>query len=271
LIDDEKLKRRPMNNDESPSSLPLITFLLLLACMTALFVFYKRLQQLSDTVMQTEADISHLVSEFSNLLDTLENKKGKNQLVAPADLSANSYADYQREQEARVKIIQGLNSGMYQLSTTIALMESVIEPPIERDFTIYHIQMTLPANGTSYPIQVGIATSGYLSVPRLYIDYNSDGRVDVGALHQLVGWLPLQKIFSRSVNPATAQQLYNIFLQQHEEAAFSNIDTINNSGNTLVQEIWNIISSHTDDILGWIEADGREQISQPALEEGARF
>jgi muconolactone delta-isomerase len=109
----------------------------------------------------------------------------------------------------------------------------------------------------------------------MYIDYDSDGRVDVEALHQLMSWLPLQKIFTRTVNPTTSQQLYNAFLVDYKNAEFSSSTALAQSGNQLAREIWNAVGSHTDDILRWIEADSSGQESAGSgdadLRDGVRF
>jgi hypothetical protein len=183
--------------------------------------------------------------------------------------------DYEAERAARMEALQQLNDGVYQLETTTALSQSAFDAPVERDYTIYHIRMTLTSDGNSYPIQVAVATSGYISIPRMYIDYDSDGRVDVEALHQLVSWLPLQKIFTRTVNPTTSQQLYNAFLVDYKNAKFSSSTTLAQSGNQLAREIWDTVGSHADDILRWIEADSSGQKSTGSgaadLRDGARF
>ena len=234
----------------------------------------SRVRALSEENIQIKKDIAHLLGEVSSLLKVLEQLQGEKKQPT-LSLTDELVPDYETEKASRMEALQELNDGIYQLETRTTLTESSFEAPIERNYTIYHIRMTIRSNGSTYPIQVAVATSGYISIPRMYIDYDSDGRVDVEALHHLVSWLPLQKIFTRTVNPTTSQQLYNAFLLDYKNARFSSSETLARSGNKLALEIWNTVASHTDDILRWIEADtsGQEAAGDDAmnLQEGARF
>lgn len=242
--------------------------------MSALYILHSRVQVLSEENVQIKKDVGHLLGEVSSLLEALEQLQGEKQQSSLLH-SDDVMPDYEAERAARMEALQQLNDGVYQLETTTALSQSAFDAPVERDYTIYHIRMTLTSDGNSYPIQVAVATSGYISIPRMYIDYDSDGRVDVEALHQLVSWLPLQKIFTRTVNPTTSQQLYNAFLVDYKNAKFSSPTILAQSGNQLAREIWDAVGSHTDDILRWIEADssGQESAGSGAadLRDGARF
>jgi hypothetical protein len=263
-----------VEKESSASKLPFITFLLLLACVGAIYVLHSKMQVLSEENIQIKRDVGHLLGEVSSLLEALEHLQGKRQSPS-LDHTDGVMPDYEAEKAARMEALRQLTDGVYQLETRTALSESSFEAPVERDYTIYHIRMTIASNGNTYPIQVAVATSGYVSIPRMYIDYDSDGKVDVEALHQLVSWLPLQKIFTRTVNPITSQQLYNAFLLDAQSAHFSSATKLAESGNQLAREIWNTVASHTDDILGWIETDNSDQeavgSSAAPLHEGARF
>lgn len=242
--------------------------------MSALYILHRRVRTLSEENVQIKKDVGHLLGEVSSLLEALGQLQGEKPQRSLHN-SEGVMPDYEAERAARMEALQQLNDGVYQLETRAALSQSAFEAPVERDYTIYHIRMTLTSNGNTYPIQVAVATSGYISIPRMYIDYDSDGRVDVEALHQLVSWLPLQKFFTRTVNPTTSQQLYNAFLVDYKNAHFSSSTMLAQSGNQLAREIWNAVTLHTDDILRWIEVDtpGQESAGGTGvdLQEGARF
>lgn len=129
-----------------------------------------------------------------------------------------------------------LPSGLYQLTTSVPLDGS------EKTFTIYHMKTEVSASGETYPLQIGVAISGYLSTPKVYVDIDSDGRVDQEAMYAVTAWLPLQQLYSGSINPSVSQKIYNSFILKHHDAEFMDVANISSHGSSLVKTIWQAVT-----------------------------
>ncbi len=149
-----------------------------------------------------------------------------------------------------------LPNGLYRLEAPIVVsnLNGVIRTG--KNYTIHHIKTEIDIDGYQHPLQVGIGFAGLLSAPQFYVDYDGDGIVDQALLHEIVTWLPFQKLFSRTVDPYRSQNLYGTFLIHWREAKFTEHEQISEHGSKLVRNVEEIIREHSDELSRFIKGAG---------------
>lgn len=144
-----------------------------------------------------------------------------------------------------------LKVGLYTLEREITYDNSKREPETRR-FSIYHIKTTIPVGDSEYQLNLGVATSG-VQVPKFYIDYTNDGRIDAEIMHEYVYYLPFGRLMSRSFDPYLSQVVYQAFLEQADKAVFTSAEGIQAQGNEVAKELWNFVQKSSGELARWIQ------------------
>lgn len=154
------------------------------------------------------------------------------------------------------------NQGVYVLPTEIFDEKSTTD----RSLTIYHLSATVAVDDFSRQLHMGVATTGLMSVPQIYIDYDNDGRVDMDLVRKVAepffsflpgaGWL-----LSDSIDPDASQEIYNAFMRDFGDAEFISLDNIAEDGGKMAQQLWQFIDNQSEELADWIRQKSDDMVT----------
>ena len=126
------------------------------------------------------------------------------------------------------------------------------------EFTIYHFKIAAGQFNFKKDFHLGLAVPGFSippSIPRIYFDYDNDGRVDVDMMRKyiasLAAMIPFGTLALSWVEPNLAQEVYDRFSSNTVATKFLSINQINEEGNLYAQGAWAFIKTYSEDIAIW--------------------
>jgi hypothetical protein len=231
-------------NEHAPSPFQQISWLpWFLVVLLSFFIW--RLYQLQVVSFERIDETHEAVEKLEQRLSKLERKRitplsSKRDLPSLETPSLGS--DYRRMQ-----------NGLYTVDVNLTSPLPFGSPNNTKTYTVYHMKTEIDAGGYQHPIQVGIGIAGYLTAPLVYVDYDADGFVDQQMMHEMLTWLPFQKLFTTSIDPVKSQAIYSHFLKNQGSAKFTDTASISRHGNKLVYGLWKMIEEHSSDIRKLLE------------------
>jgi len=180
-----------------------------------------------------------------------------------------------RPQGAGYEVESRIAEGFYSLSIPIALDGDTGEQGEVRQCSLYNTTFDLGGDARGWRLNLGVVLCG-IRRPTLYIDYDSDGLVDV----ELLAWvgdmiigvgtdvlsggatlgIPTLASAGRGgvLARATenAQTAYDVFLANRHKATYVSLDEIEEKGGDWGRWTWQEIENMQSDLLAWLELQG---------------
>lgn len=147
-----------------------------------------------------------------------------------------------------------IQDGLYILDKTVTLKYPSRVGTYSRDFTVYHLHLSIGSGKLGSFVNAGIAVAG-VSNPQFYIDYNSDNAIDHALMQEMVDFVPFSNLISRTMNEYNSQTMYNAFLDNHSSAKLITVDSIEEEANVVAKGLWIAVNKQTDRIMKMIADD----------------
>ena len=141
-----------------------------------------------------------------------------------------------------------LQNGLYILKVPVLLKNKKGELLPEREFEVYHIKYAFDSRS----LNIGIAVSGISKIPVFYMDYDSDGLVDLKLMEEFVAYIPMANLLKRAIEVQDAQAIYNSLCAQHEQAKFFPPELIQEKGGVLAGKMLDLIENHYQRLEDWV-------------------
>ena len=233
----------------------------LLICLVVLVRQYLLMADLVDAQEELSAQLSDELISLQNRLHVQQELSGRladevaslrAQLVELARhvsqlAQATNIEEDVRALSARLSLSL-LEPGIYVLAPEDADDERDAE---EREYTIYHIMVSVGVGDFEQLIQVGAAGSGYLNW-QLYFDYDNDGRVDTDTTSKFMASIPLgESIFS--FDPDLSQRVYDRFLESSGQAQYTSLDQLSQESGEAAAQLWAYVESRSEQLATWIQ------------------
>ena len=236
-------------------------------CLLLLIGLYRQVK-LSEA--ESAAMLETMREEVVALRSELSSLRRRSASAAPAG-AQELFADDQAWLAENRNYQKKLKSGVYTLLANVTLDRTFGEGSYKSEVTIHHIKTRLSQKGYAIDLNIGIATSGVASVPELYIDCDSDGKVDPEIMRDIIGLLPMGGLLGRAIiNEQHAQEYYSTFLRNTKKATYSPATEMQSG--TLIADLWSSIQKQSDLILNASKTSGnKKELETFASDVGARF
>lgn len=180
-----------------------------------------------------------------------------------------------RRQGAGYKVESRIAEGFYSLSSPIAFDDDTGEQDEVRQCSLYNTTFDLGGDPRGWRLNFGVALCG-IGRPTLYIDYDSDGLVDV----KLLAWIGdmiigvgtdvlsggatfgIPTLTSAAQGGVLAkatengQSAYDAFLLNRHKATYISLDEIEEKGGYWGRWTWQEIERMQSELLAWLELQG---------------
>jgi hypothetical protein len=150
-----------------------------------------------------------------------------------------------------------IQNGLYILEKDVTLKYPTRVGSYQRNFTLYHIRLSVGSGKFVTAVNAGIAVAG-MSNPQFYIDYNSDNAIDHALMQEMVDFIPFSNLVARTMNEYNSQTMYNVFLDNHSSAKQITLDSIEDDANVVAKGLWIAVNNQKDRIMKLI-SDDQEQ------------
>lgn len=200
-------------------------------------------EQLEDNTRKQSAQLEALSKDVAGIFATLQSEKRVQGLRANSD-----------DALAPANEPTGLKSGLYVLTQSINLPNYSSLGAQTREMSIYHLKAVLREGAPPVVLNFGVATSGYLSVPIFYFDYDEDGWVDMSMMRRFIGYIPFSGLLARTIDPRQSQAAYSALLNGLESAKFTPINKIREEGGKIGNSLLEFIEKDAERLTSWIDS-----------------
>ena len=213
-----------------------------------------------------EAGQQKLALTQSEIVSRLDNVEKIVAVLRPVEIEPLDSSIVKPEKNVKQSRIK---SGLYMLDRKIHMQNMNQNGFYDGNFTIYHIKAALSAGTekTDKPpveINIGLAIGDLTTPPVFYLDYNSDNVVDAEMMRDFASIGPLGPLLRRGINERNSQAAYNQILDHYDQASYTSLDMIEQSGQSIASSLWKFVEDQSGSMLSWIDGHGDSTPEAPA-------